>query len=90
TDLEQSGMKKIVLEGELRKAIEREEFVMHYQPQVDASGKPIGLEALIRWNHPLHGFISPAEFIPLAEETGLIIPLGNWVIEHVCGQLQQW
>lgn len=80
-----------LLERELRKGLEREEFMVYYQPQMDiATGKIIGAEALIRWIHPEKGFVSPGEFIPLAEEIGLIVPLGNWVLDEACRQNKLW
>lgn len=78
------------LENELRKAIEQNQFQLHYQVQVDRAGKAIGAEALIRWLHPERGMISPLDFIPLAEDTGLIFLIGQWVLEAACAQLQSW
>lgn len=78
-------------EAELRAAIERDEFVMYYQPRVDiTTGRPASMEALLRWNNPVRGLIEPDEFIPLAEETGLILDLGHLAIGKVCAQLEQW
>lgn len=74
----------------LRKAIDQSEFELHYQVQVDQSQMPIGAEVLIRWNRPKHGLVPPMSFIPLAEETGLIIPIGQWVVDATCAQLQIW
>ena len=79
------------IEGELRQAIEREEFVLHYQPKIDVfNGDVVGVEALIRWNHPERGLMAPGEFIPVAEATGLIVPLGEWVLEAACAQAVAW
>lgn len=80
-----------LLESELRKGLERDEFIVYYQPQMDiATGRIIGAEALIRWIHPEKGFVSPGQFIPLAEEIGLIVPLGNWVLDAACRQNKSW
>jgi diguanylate cyclase (GGDEF)-like protein/PAS domain S-box-containing protein len=79
------------LERDLRKAIMNNEFIAHFQPRVNAqTGKIVSAEALIRWNHPKWGLVSPGEFIPIAEETGLIIPIGKWMKKRVCEQLVTW
>ncbi|MGA3134137.1 MAG: EAL domain-containing protein [Terracidiphilus sp.] len=80
---------RAVLEEELREAIKQAQFQLYYQPQVDR-GAVIGAEALLRWQHPQRGILSPATFIPLAEETGLILPMGDWVLETACRQLAKW
>ena len=82
---------QIQMETWLRYALERDEFEVYYQPQLNlASGKIEGCEALIRWCHPEHGYISPVKFVPLAEETGLIVPIGQWVLETSCAQSKRW
>ena len=81
---------RAALEGELREAIRQQQFTLYYQPQVVGHGRVTGAEALVRWQHPQRGLVSPAEFIPLAEDTGLILPLGQWVLETACAQLANW
>jgi diguanylate cyclase (GGDEF)-like protein/PAS domain S-box-containing protein len=79
------------IEGSLRRALERQEFTVHYQPKIDLrTGEISGAEALIRWTHPTRGLVSPAQFIPVAEDCGLILPISNWVLREACKQARAW
>lgn len=89
--MEEGVQRRLVLEGGLRRALERNEFCLEYQPKIDAeSGRITALEALIRWQHPELGRLSPADFISLAEETGLIVPIGEWVLREACRENRAW
>lgn len=89
-ELEAALAARATLEMALRRAIEQQQFFLHYQPQFDRTRGLIGAELLIRWHHPERGLVSPAEFIPLAEESGLILPIGQWILDTACSTLKQW
>jgi EAL domain-containing protein (putative c-di-GMP-specific phosphodiesterase class I) len=81
----------LTTENELHHAIERNELVLHYQPQIDvATGETLGVEALVRWQHPVNGMMSPAAFIPIAEEAHMIVPIGTWILWEACRQAAEW
>jgi diguanylate cyclase (GGDEF)-like protein/PAS domain S-box-containing protein len=89
--IDHQGLERLEQEADLRRALERGEFHIAYQPIIDiASGRILAVEALLRWHHPERGVLHPSEFIPLADETGLIVPLGRWVIEEACRQVSHW
>jgi diguanylate cyclase (GGDEF)-like protein len=89
--LNTNALERLAMETSLNQAVERQEFLLHYQPRVDLNtGQIIGIEALVRWQHQSLGMVSPAKFIPLAEETGLIVPIGEWVLRTACAQNKAW
>jgi len=89
-DMQQAVTRRATLEADLRAGLRQEQFLLLYQPQVDGEGRITGAEALVRWQHPEHGLVPPSEFIPMAEESGLILPLGNWVMETALRQQARW
>ena len=88
--MQESADRRLTLEKEMRVALQEGQFLLHYQPQVNELHKVISVEALIRWHHPTKGMVSPAEFIPLAEDTQLILPIGAWVLQEACRQIKTW
>ncbi|HYM15257.1 MAG TPA: EAL domain-containing protein [Dehalococcoidia bacterium] len=89
--MDRSMLERLELLGDLQRAVERGEFVVHYQPTVRLdTGEIVGAEALVRWNHPQRGLLPPAQFIPLAEESGVILPLGRWVMREACETMRRW
>ncbi len=90
-DMNTRAVRRLIVESSLRRALTQEEFLLHYQPQIDlASGAMTGIEALIRWQDPNLGLVYPAQFIAIAEESGLIVPIGRWVLREACRQVQAW
>jgi EAL domain-containing protein (putative c-di-GMP-specific phosphodiesterase class I) len=90
-EMNRQAVERQCLEGSLRHAVERGEFLLHYQPKVNLfTGQIIGAEALIRWQHPDRGLVSPAQFVPIAEDCGLILPIGRWVLREACKQAREW
>ena len=85
-----SAIQRLTLENELHRALDDKQFVLYFQPLVDNSGRIVGAEALLRWQHPTQGIIAPDAFIPLTEETGLIVPIGEWVVHTACAQAKKW
>ncbi|MDZ4073916.1 MAG: EAL domain-containing protein [Hylemonella sp.] len=89
--MDEEAVEHLLMRSGLRRALERGEFVLHYQPQIElGSGRVIGVEALLRWQHPEFGLVHPARFVPVAEDSGLIVPIGDWVIREACRQAQAW
>ena len=90
-EMRAQAVARLELESDLRRAVDNQEFVVYYQPKVSLkTSKIVGVEALVRWRHPVRGIVSPDEFVPLAEETGLIVPIGLWVLREACQTMQRW
>ena len=90
-DLDREVRDRVALANDLRQALERDELELYYQPQVElATGRIVGMEALIRWNHPTRGLLKPGDFLPIVEKTPLIVTLGQWVLDHACEQMNAW
>lgn len=89
-DMQKRASQRLTMEAEIRTAIEQEQFELYYQPQVDTQGNIRAIEALLRWNHPSKGIVTPNKFIPIMEDTGLISPVGDWVLDQACKQLRAW
>ena len=85
-----SAIERLTLENELHRALDEKQFVLYFQPLVEGTGRIVGAEALLRWQHPKRGIILPERFIPLTEETGLIVPIGEWVFRTACAQAKKW
>jgi len=89
-DMQTAITARATLDHDLRDAVHENQFVLHFQPQVDAAGRMTGAEALVRWQHPTKGLVAPSDFIPVAEASGMIHPIGQWVLETACAQLEAW
>lgn len=91
TDMNATALERLELESDLRHALEQQEFTLYYQPQFSGDGKRLtGAEALLRWRHPRRGLVPPNDFIPVLEELGLVVEVGDWVLTEACRQLKHW